>query len=277
MNLQNIINEIEKVDPEFHERISPRRSAIKNMTGFGTKVALSALPLAFGGLFKKAYGQTPADVIGVLNFALTLELLESAFYVRGVSTTAITAVAGAAGTAALTTIRDDESKHVAALEATIRALGSTPAPVTRNFNFTNAYPTVFTDYNTFLAVAQALEDTGVRAYKGQAANLMSNKTVLTAALNIHSVEARHAAHIRQMRYAGGAFSVKPWITGNDRGGLPQNTQAIYNGEELETQGGVKLSGMVASGVTLSVNAVTEAFDEPLTKDAVTLIVTPFLA
>ena len=45
MNLFNIIDEIEKVDPEFNDRISPRRDAIKNMSSFGTKVALAAITI----------------------------------------------------------------------------------------------------------------------------------------------------------------------------------------------------------------------------------------
>jgi rubrerythrin len=57
----------------------------------------------------------------------------------------------------------------------------------------------FTDYQQFLALAQAFEDTGVRAYKGQAANLMSKPDLLTAALQIHSVEARHASEVRRLR------------------------------------------------------------------------------
>jgi hypothetical protein len=58
---------------------------------------------------------------------------------------------------------------------------------------------VFTNYETFKAVAQAFEDTGVRAYKGQAPALMPYKDVLTAALTIHSVEARHASQVRRLR------------------------------------------------------------------------------
>jgi hypothetical protein len=52
-------------------------------------------------------------------------------------------------------------------------------------------------YAQFLALAQAFEDTGVRAYKGQAANLISTD-LLTAALQIH-VEARHASEVRRLR------------------------------------------------------------------------------
>ena len=144
-----------------------------------------------------------------------------------------------------------------------------------NFDFTakGTFPDPFNaaNYSVFLALAQAFEDTGVRAYKGQAPYLMSNKTVLEAALNIHSVEARHASHIRQMRKAGGDTTLKPWITGSSRGTIPAAAQAVYNGEELETQGGVKISGISVDGVTISASAASEAFDEPLSyTDALTI-------
>jgi hypothetical protein len=127
-----------------------------------------------------------------------------------------------------------------------------------------------------LAVSQAFEDTGVRAYKGQAGNLISNNEVLTAALQIHSVEARHASHIRQMRKANGALvpagvNVKPWITGNQSGIGSPAVQAIYNGEDVTTQAGVN----IATG-GISAAAASEAFDEPLTKAEVLAIVDPFI-
>ena len=67
----------------------------------------------------------------------------------------------------------------------------------------------FGDYPTFQLLAQGFEDFGVRAYKGQAPNLMASDAVLTAALRIHSVEARHASEIRRLR------GQKGWIPGND--------------------------------------------------------------
>src|SRR5476649_374036 len=85
MNLLGLIEEIDKADPEFKERISPRRDAIKNITSFGSKVAVAALPFAFSTLFKKAYGQTTSSVNDVLNFALTLEYLEAYFYNQGLA------------------------------------------------------------------------------------------------------------------------------------------------------------------------------------------------
>lgn len=273
MNILNIFEEIEKVDPEFNERISPRRAAIRNMAGFGKKAALSALPLALGSLFQKAYGQTaPADVNAVLNFALTLEYLESEFYTIGVATPGL--IPAGSALAALTLIRNDENNHVAFLKSVLMA----NAVAKPTFDFTakgNFNP--FGDYDVFLALAQAFEDTGVRAYKGQAPNLLGNKTVLGAALNIHSVEARHASHLRMMRRARTAASQKPWITGNDIGGLPAAAQPIYNGEELDTQATVKITGISANGVTISANAATEAFDEPLSSQEVLAIATLFIA
>ena len=264
MNLQNIFSEIQAVDPEFHERISPRREAIRNMTGFGKKLALSALPLAMGSLFTKAYGQNqPTAINDILNFALTLEYLEEEFYTKGVAAhTAIPAPA----IGALTAIRNDEKAHVTFLKSQLGA-NAVPKPT---FDFTAkgafADPFIVANYGVFLALAQAFEDTGVRAYKGQAPFLIGNKTVLGAALNIHSVEARHASHIRQMRKARNDDpTVKPWITGKDRGTIPAAAQAVYDGEELENKVGTSnLTGMTVNEVTLSQAAVTEAFDEPLT-------------
>jgi hypothetical protein len=167
------------------------------------------------------------------------------------------------------------------LKQTITALGGTPVNYTAtNFDFTagdgsmsGPYANVFTNYDILLAVSQAFEDTGVRAYKGQAGNLISNNDVLTAALQIHSVEARHASYIRRLRQAKGVSNNKPWITGNDAGGIP-GVAAIYAGEENTTQAGVQITNI--NGMAISANAASEAFDEPLTKDQVLAIVGPFI-
>ncbi len=279
MNLYNIINEIEKVDPEFQERINPRRAAIKNMTSFGSKIALSALPFAMGSLFKKAYGQTSSSVTDVLNFALTLEYLEAEFYTQGTTAarTALFTTQGEtpAAIGALQAITKDENNHVAFLKS---VLGSA-AVAKPNFDFTakGTFPTVFTNYDTFLAVAQTFEDTGVRAYKGQAGFLVGNQVVLTAALNIHSVEARHASHLRQMRRARGASTLKPWITGANDTGIGAAVNASFAGEDNVIQGGVDITKLTGVNGAFSVNAATEAFDEPLTKAQILAIVTPFFA
>jgi len=265
MDLQNIFTAIEKTDPEIYQRLDTRRSAMKSFANVGKVLAMSAIPLALGSMFKKAYGRTPADVVAVLQFALLLEHLEAEFYTK-----ATTQYSGlfptTAALGAFQTIAAHEVAHVKLLQDTIKALSSTPADKP-TFDFTaGGTLDTFDKYTTLLTVAQAFEDAGVRAYKGQAGNLQENKTVLTVALQIHSVEARHAAHIRRMR------GLKGWITGknNDFAGI----QSTYDGEEVAVQEGVTITGI---NTAVNLAAATESFDEPLDKDAVTAIVTPFLA
>jgi hypothetical protein len=283
MNLQNIISEIEKHDPEVLNKLDTRRKAMKEFASFSGKVALAAVPFALGSMFKKAYGSptSPSDIIiDTLNFALTLEYIESNFYIKAVASGIIPA--GDALTA-LTMIRDHENEHVQFLTSAITAAGGTPVSFTAaSFDFTakGTFPTVFSDYGLMLAVAQTFEDTGVRAYKGQAPNLITNNAYLTAALQIHSVEARHAAHLREMRRANGSLVpagvvLKPWITLNQSGIASTAVQASYDGEDNVVQAGVTITNI--GGFPISASAASEAFDEPLTKDQVTAIVTPFFA
>lgn len=277
MNFSSILTEIEKLDPEVYERTSQRRDVIKN---WGRKIALASLPVALGSMFKTAYGKGTASIVDVLNYALTLEYLEAEFYNTALSTMHIFSDAARA---AITTIAQHENQHVAFLKATITAANATPI-AKPTFDFSGGggsgsgpFASVFGDYNLFLAVAQVLEDTGVRAYKGAAPDLMSDNAILTAALNIHSVEARHASHIRQMRRATGAApNIKPWITGNDSGITPANlVEANYKGEENKMQGTVNIVGI--GGFVISDDAASEAFDEPLTMSDVMTIIAPFIA
>jgi hypothetical protein len=280
MNLHNIINEIEKADPEVYGRLDGRRAAVKKLTSFTGKVALSAVPIAFGSLLKKAYGQSVSpQIIEVLNFALTLEYLEAEFYSRGLERGGL--ITNDVDRAALETIRMHEQQHVTFLQTTIKSLGGMPVAMpTFDFTAKGTFPAVFTNYQIFLAVAQVFEDTGVRAYKGQAGNLMSNDEILRAALRIHSVEGRHASHIREMRNRNFKAPVQPWITLNQSGieGLSAAAAAAvqpsYNGEELVVQAGINIVGI--NGFDISAEDASEAFDEPLTKMQVLAIVKPFI-
>lgn len=276
MNLLNIFSEIEKVDPEFSGRMDSRRDAIKNITSFGSKVAVAAIPFALGTMFKKAYGAAgDRTALDVLNFALTLEYLESAFYDTAYATGGLIPATDKNG---IKVIMDDEDAHVVFLTNAIKAAGGTPVVFDKkkDFDFTakGTFPTVCKDYNVFLAVAQTFEDTGVRAYKGQAGYLLGTGAILTAALSIHSVEARHAAHVRGLRQAKGA-NVKPWITGKDSG-IGAVVQASYDGEETVNQLGVDITMLKdEKGNNINNAIATESFDEPLGTEQVLAIVAPF--
>jgi len=273
MNLFEIIDQIEKVDPEVQERLNSRRSAIKNITSFGSKVAIASLPFALGTMFKKAYGATPTTVVDVLNFALTLEYLEAEFYNTGTQK----GVIPANNATYLSNITRDENNHVKFLQTVIAQLGGTAVAKPRmdlsggGGNGQGPFKNAFTDYSLFLTAAQAFEDTGVRAYKGQAGALKGNQVVLTAALSIHAVEARHAAAIRQLRHDLGSATTKPWIVstaakGNDTGvGLVDGN---YAGEENTTHLDINTTTLASVGIA------TAAFDEPLTYDQVIALLAP---
>lgn len=281
MNILNILEEVEKVDGEIYERINPRRKAMQDFYGIGKKIALAAAPMALGSMFTKAYGQTtPSSVVDVLNFALALEYLEYNYYNHALAATVPTPIPSGAPLAAITLIRDHELAHVNLLKGALGAAARPAIPYAdTDFTAGGTFPTVFSDYGTFLAVAQGLEDTGVRAYKGQAGFLKQN-AVLTTALQIHSVEARHAAHIRGMRsmLAAGSAVYKPYVSLGANGqandsGVPQ-IDAGYAGEDLTVQLGINIVGINGQAVTKA--AAVECFDEPLTKAAVLAIANLFL-
>ncbi|GAB3827730.1 ferritin-like domain-containing protein [Pontibacter rugosus] len=268
MNIFNIIKDIEKADPEVYERLSSRRAAMNGFGSFGKKVALAAVPIAMGSMFKKAYGQgsTGTSVLEVLNYALTLEYLEYEFYKQGLDSN----LNFGENRDFFEDVRDNELAHVNFLTSAIRSSNGTPVSKP-NFDFSAGG--AFADWNsnlqTFLALSQAFEDTGVRAYKGQAANLVSNSAILTAALQIHSVEARHAAIVRRIR------GLKGWITNDERGaGMPAATQPVYDGEAQTMQGGVDVATIVPSSVTTA--QVTQSFDEPLDMATVNSIASLFI-
>ena len=126
--------------------------------------------------------------IGILNFAYALEQLEAAFYIK--VNAAFYTNATAAEKSLLTDIMNHEITHRDFFKA---ALGS-KAISTLQFNFSSVD---FTSRASVLGTAKALEDTGVSAYNG-AGKYIADPNYLTLAGKIVSVEARHAAAIRDL-------------------------------------------------------------------------------
>ena len=178
---------------------APELAAIEVEESFSRSALLVRGALAAGALYgamavtpliRKAFAQGSMGDIDILNFALTLEYLEAAFYkeaagVKGLSSE----VAGY-----VKTFGDEEQEHVDALTATIRDLGGMPVEAP-GVDFGDA----FSSADKFIALAITLEDTGVSAYNG-AAPMIESKDLLATAGGIVQVEARHAAAIR---YAAG--------------------------------------------------------------------------
>jgi Ferritin-like domain len=124
--------------------------------------------------------------VGILNYALTLEYLEAAFYGDVIGS-------GLFKGSDLATIRKfgrSEDEHVEALKGFVRSAGAKPAPKPKT-----EFP--LEDANSVLELAATVENLGAAAYLGQAPNIKS-PSVLAAALSIHSVEGRHAAALNTL-------------------------------------------------------------------------------
>lgn len=248
------------LDEKSLDRLETRRETVLAGGRLAASLALTAVPGALTAV-KDAFAASslPDEVVKVLNFALTLEYLEASFYNRGLRQGV---VPGGKDLRVFRTIQEHENAHVAFLK---QVLGS-QAVSKPDFDFTagGAIPNPFRDYEVFKILAQGFEDAGVRAYKGQLGALKPYDKFLTAAVTIHSVEARHASEVRRLRGSDG------WIPFEDPA-APLPIKAVYEGEDDLTHLGVHV------GRFQDERWGTESFDEPLTRAKVLDIVSPFLA
>jgi len=194
MNFFQIIDQLSEVDPDVLDRFDSRRAVFSSLGKVARNSALAATPLFLSALFQKAYAGTTSTATDILQYALTLELLEQDFYKKVIASAPFAGTA-AVNQAAINQIKKHEDSHVALLNTAISGLGGKPIT---GITFKAATFKSLADFPAQLRVAQLLEDTGVRAYKGRAVELLGT-ALLTTALQIHSVEARHAAHIRLLR------------------------------------------------------------------------------
>ena len=187
----------------FHERLlaeisgERRRLSRRGLLGGSLKLAggaavalsLTTMPGPFSIRSLVAAQELTSD-IDVLNYALTLEHLEYAFYRDGVGLfTFGTDGRGQSIDTSFAAIRDHEGAHVETLTTVITDLGGEPV-AEASYDFGDAY----TDPTAFMMTAAALENTGVSAYDG-AAQFITDPELLTAAGAIVAVEARHASYL----------------------------------------------------------------------------------
>jgi rubrerythrin len=172
------------------------RKRFLKMAGSASAASFGAWVLAACGSSKKAATTAAAPAgtsstsssstgatgdLAILNYALTLEYLETQFYEKVVASRLFTGKVASL----IKDFGQQEASHVAALKAAVEKLGGTPASApTGKFPITSAAQVA--------QLAYTVENLGAAAYLGQAANIQSPQ-VLASALAIHSVEARHAA------------------------------------------------------------------------------------
>ena len=164
-----------------------RRSFLKyaGLVGVGAGFAVSS-GLLTAPLAGAATTRIDMSDVDILNYALTLEYLESDFYAKGLQ-------AGLLSDRELeliTPIGDHEKQHVAAVTGAVKAFGGTPVAKPKI-----TYPAgTFDSRDKFLSNASMFEELGVTAYHGQVP-LIKDKDVLASAASIAGVESRHAAVI----------------------------------------------------------------------------------
>ena len=327
---------LDGIDPDITDRLVTRRDAIRKgataSAALTWGLGLGSVPVALAALSRDAFAQgLPTAVVDVLKFAFILENLENEFYKAVLGTSAVTAqntafatVRGLATAApqpivpALQQIQKHEQAHVDFLKA---ALGTAAPTITANdFDFTGGngagngpFAGATTNLDFLLLAAQAFEDTGVRAYKGQVGVLLDAgvgaDAVLEDAVRIHSVEARHAAKIRRVRRQRNPSDTTLRFSGYVRGtgvaaagstanitpapptGAVNALAAIYGGatpegntthqffndvtNQLATLDASTLAVTMAGGDTVA-EVARMAFDEPLTKEEVLAIVGGFI-
>ncbi len=158
-----------------------RKAAVGGGAVLGSSAIMGMLPEMASAHGSRRYSRKRD--LTILNFALSLEYLEAAFYAEAVKSGALSGdvLAFAKLTAS------HEATHVAALKATSRKYGGHPAR-RGEYDFQGTTK----DQAKFIATAYVLENTGVHAYLGQAP-LLKSRALLAAAASIATTEARHAA------------------------------------------------------------------------------------
>ena len=173
----------------------------RGLLGLGLASAGTLVLVRAGGA--RAAGLSPSDV-DILNYALVLEYLQATFYTEAERSGALHGKTARAARVVGAT----ERAHVKAFLDLLKS----KAVKRPTFDFGGTTE----QQRPFLKTAVALEDLAVAAYKGQAPRLKSN-AVLAAAVGIHSVEARHAAWMRQL------FGITPAVNAFDK---PASRQSI---------------------------------------------------
>jgi Ferritin-like domain len=155
-------------------------SSSSSSTAAGTSSSAATSSAAAAGTSGASSGSGGSGDLAIVNYALTLEYLESQFYAKVVKS----GLFHGNDLAVLKTFGAEENQHVAALKKVAMSMGTAVAEPTGKFPINSAAQVTM--------LAATVENLGAAAYLGQAGNIHS-KEILAAALAIHTIEARHAA------------------------------------------------------------------------------------
>lgn len=254
---------------------TPRRALLRQ----AGRAAVAALPLGLGAALPAIAG-TKSTSYDAVTQLLLVERLQLAFYTQGL---AVSGLIPAAQVAGFQRMQRHQTQHAAFLALALQNAGAL-VPAQPAFDFTGRhnvasnpvlFPNVLSTYDDFLALAQQLEDLGVRLYKGLAFTISDDPQLARAALRLHAVEAQHSAHVRGLRQGRGV-AVQNWPSESDAvivrpAGAQALTVAATGGEENAIQylsAGIQVPFanflLIRNNTAIHDPALAEAFDEPLT-------------
>ena len=255
---------------------APRRALFQQLG----RTVVAALPLGLGAL--TAAAGTKDNSFDAVTLLLLLERLQLALYTRALGASFIPT----AQVPDFQRMLNHQTQHAAFLVQALQSAGAV-VPAVPAFDFSGQhsvatnpvlFPDVLTNYDNFLALAQQLEDLGVRMYKAQAFIISDDSQLSKATLRIHSVEAEHSAHVRGLRRSRGA-TVSNWPSEKDAAivrpaGAQALTTAATGGEEnaiqfLSTTVKIPFSNflVIRNNTAIHDPALAEAFDESVTSAA----------
>eukprot|EP01012_Entosiphon_sulcatum_P068968 TRINITY_DN99478_c0_g1_i1.p1 TRINITY_DN99478_c0_g1~~TRINITY_DN99478_c0_g1_i1.p1 ORF type:complete len:271 (-),score=36.28 TRINITY_DN99478_c0_g1_i1:7-819(-) len=269
MKLTDILKEIESIQPDTFENATGRRNILK---GLGMKVAAIATPFAAASLLSNKASAKTTDVLAeAIVFALNISYMQSALYAQALAQTGLIP---AAAVNDFKNIQRDKSEHIAYWIYQLQTTGNAvPTPPSYDFTAKNALPKAMSDYGTFLTVAHAIEDAGVRMYLTAVQMLLTNKAFRTDAVNMATTNARHAAHVRMQRRNQG-IDMQPWVVGTEQNSLVGEIKKAYQNEDNTIQ--LKINTVGINGFAISFDAATGAFDEPMSEADAKIFMTPFI-
>lgn len=181
---------LDEIEPQVASLIDVGRRDVFARYGRLALIASAPVMLAMASSEAFATGGLPQQVVDVLNYALTLEYFEANFYKNANKADGLIP---AKYRGLFREIGEHEAGHVALLRGVLGSIAVKPPKV--DFTAGGKYPDVFSNFSTFSTLSSTIEDLGVAAFAGQIGNLIKTP-VLQTALQIHSVEARHAASVR---------------------------------------------------------------------------------
>ena len=252
---------------------TPRRAALAQLgraVGATLPAALIATPAA---------AETKATSQDAVTQLLLLERLQKAYYAQAL---AVAGLIPAAQTADFQRMLQHQTQHEAFLALALQN-GGTTVPATPSFDFSGRknvaanpvlFPNVLSSYDDFLALAQQLEDLGVRLYKALAFSITDDSQLAKSVLRMHTVEGEHSAHVRGLR-RGRGVAVRPWPSETDapitRPAAAQAlTTAATDGEAnglqyLSASTAIPFTSflLIRDNTAVRDPALAEAFDEPV--------------